>query len=96
MPARWERHRDKYGRTCHTLHGYNTNGEWRALCSLVRLPKTWTEGDGRADQKYLANDWLRKGTFGQDSVSYHRTLKAAKAHLLTIHPQAQGMSEFSA
>jgi hypothetical protein len=94
QPARWSKHRDKYGRTCYTLNGYNAAGQWRNLCSLCRLPKSYIEL--HPGQKYLANDWLRTGDQGWDSVTYHLTLAAAKAHLLSIHPQPQGISEFSA
>ena len=68
---RWDRHTDKYGRSCHTLIGDDHQAIARCCC----LPKrTFPE------RTYLANDWRGNG---DASVTYHPTLRAAKAHLET-------------
>lgn len=67
----WTRSTDKYGRSCHTLY----NPQMRAQASLCRLPKQTAH---LFPAPYLANDW--KGN-GDASVTYHKTLKLAKAYL---------------
>jgi hypothetical protein len=71
----FETGRDKYGRNCHYLRtypGFRTQGV------TFKLPKGAQElrTDGN---KYLVNNWNKQG---DAAISYHRTLAAAKAHLL--------------
>lgn len=67
--------RDKYGRSCHRLSSYPT---YRTLGYVVRLPKLAWESCG--GNKYLVNDWTANDR--NQAVSYHPTLKAAKAALV--------------
>jgi len=84
-PAFTGSHRDEYGRTCHTLRSFPN---YRTLGVVVRLPKCAIES--RTDgAKYLVNNWTKEDRFpngleGENTaVSYHPTLAAAKAALLT-------------
>jgi hypothetical protein len=76
--TRWDRRRDKYGRTTHvaiTAEG----GEYGAqslVGAVVTMPKVYR--DSRPGEGYLVNLWGKGAPWGE--VSYHATLKAAKAH----------------
>ena len=74
----WTPGRDKYGRSCQTLI-HNR----RAVGAVVKLPKAYTEKYGPT---HLANDWtqIRPGSNPAEQVTYHQSLKSAKAVLEAV------------
>ncbi len=80
LPAYWSPTKDKYGRSTHDLYYRG-----RVLGVVVRLPKAYIAKYGKG-RSYLANDWTMQVPAGVDleaagKVTYHATLKAAKAHI---------------
>lgn len=90
----WYTGRDSYGRTTHTavtsdgVYGYHS-----LVGALVTLPRR-TASVRPEGENYLVNLW-GKNPDGRGEVTYHRTLKAAKAyfatHALTRH-EYQGVT----
>ncbi|MFZ4431630.1 MAG: hypothetical protein ACOYOQ_00385 [Microthrixaceae bacterium] len=75
MSNRFHATRDDYGRPMKVLTG---NG--RTLGVVVTLPKVARRAN--PERAYLVNDWTNPDR--DAAVSYHRTLAAAKAHLVAI------------
>lgn len=78
--TRWDRRRDKYGRSVYvaiTAEGGEYGPEGLAG-RIVVFPKVWR--DLHPDEGYLVNCWGRGDQPARGEVSYHPTLKAAKAH----------------
>lgn len=78
--TRWDRRRDKYGRTTHvaiTAEG-GEYGEQSLVGAVVTLPKVWR--DQNPTEGYLVNCWGKGDQPHLGEVTHHATLALAKAY----------------
>lgn len=78
--TRYDRSRDKYGRSNHTLMQFYP---YKVLGVVCKLPQGYVEKYGK-EQSYLVNHRTRPVSPEKPyihEVTYHSTLKAAKAAL---------------
>jgi hypothetical protein len=78
--TRWDRRRDKYGRTTHvaiTAEG-GEYGDLSLVGAVVTMPKLVRQA--KPEQAYLVNCWGKGETPQRGEVTYHRTLAAAKGY----------------